>query len=201
MDLLAESVFYFFFVKKEKGKEIYKSNGKYKQLSLKEKRSVRSAGTNPTLRDIVFLFGLHLFHRMRNDSAGSLGLQGTIGRIVPSTGVPFIGPFSYTIKWVAVTVIQLIHPNLRPPTPAKALIFCARIFCDAGLYTPDVTKVSILKKSHNKTTKYQRISVLFLGEGMKSVRIHQACDYHFKTRTQMEEVLLGILFFLCQLSC
>jgi hypothetical protein len=45
--------FIFCFVKKEKGKEIYKSNGKYKQSSLKEKRSVRSAGTNPTLRDIV----------------------------------------------------------------------------------------------------------------------------------------------------
>jgi hypothetical protein len=73
MDVLAESVFYFCFVKKEK--EIYKSNGKYKQSSLKEKRSVRSAGTNPTLRDIVgcffvFLFGLPLFHLMRNDSAG-----------------------------------------------------------------------------------------------------------------------------------
>jgi hypothetical protein len=65
----------FLLCEKRKRKEIYKSNGKYKQSSLKKKRSVRSAGTNPTLRDIVgcffvFLFGLPLFHLMRNDSAG-----------------------------------------------------------------------------------------------------------------------------------
>jgi hypothetical protein len=161
MDVLAESVFYFCFVKKRKRKEIYKNNEKYKQSSLKEKRSVRSAGTNPTLRDIVgcffvFLFGLPLFHRMRNDSAGSLGLQGTIGRIVPSTGVPFIGPFSYTINWVAVTVIRLIDPNLRPPPSAESFDWShTRIFCDTGLYSPDVTKVSIKK---NRIIKQQSIS-------------------------------------------
>jgi hypothetical protein len=84
---------------------------------------------------------------MRNDSAGSLGLQGTIGRIVPSTGVPFIGPFSYTINWVAVTVIRLIDPNLRPPPSAESFDWShTRIFCDAGLYSPDVTKVSVKKK-------------------------------------------------------